>query len=114
MPFHPIPTNLALPPTSLILITGATGFLATHIVTESLAAGYHVRGTARTEAKARADEAYHANPRYTCVVVPDATEKFAAALTKAGKGEVVWVKYDGWYHKCESAVFISFGSRWVF
>ncbi|KAF7517292.1 hypothetical protein PCG10_001307 [Penicillium crustosum] len=36
----------------VILITGASGFIATHIVKDFLSAGYHVRGTVRSSATA--------------------------------------------------------------
>ncbi|CAI7672290.1 unnamed protein product [Penicillium viridicatum] len=38
----------------LILITGASGFIATHIVADFLRAGYQVRGTVRSSATAQA------------------------------------------------------------
>lgn len=37
--------------TEKVLVTGATGFLATHIVDLLLSKGYEVIGTARSEAK---------------------------------------------------------------
>ncbi|GAA6033679.1 hypothetical protein JCM8097_004378 [Rhodosporidiobolus ruineniae] len=39
--------SLALPPDSLILVTGANGFIASHIVLAALQHGYRVRGTVR-------------------------------------------------------------------
>ena len=36
---------------ALVLVTGASGFLAVHIVRELLARGFRVRGTVRSEAK---------------------------------------------------------------
>ena len=35
-----------------VLITGASGYIATHIINEFLEHGYHVRGTVRSEQKA--------------------------------------------------------------
>ena len=49
-PPHPAPPPPP-PPASLILVTGASGHIAGHIVHEALLAGYRVRGTARTAAK---------------------------------------------------------------
>ncbi|KAF2739849.1 NAD(P)-binding protein [Polyplosphaeria fusca] len=44
-------SNTALLPGSLILVTGVSGFTATHIADQLLAAGYRVRGTTRDAAK---------------------------------------------------------------
>jgi dihydroflavonol-4-reductase len=33
----------------LVLVTGATGFVAGHVIQQLLAAGYHVRGTVRSD-----------------------------------------------------------------
>jgi nucleoside-diphosphate-sugar epimerase len=71
MVFQADVSDLALPLGSLILVTGATGFIATHIVNEVLKAGYKVRGTARSADKAKDDESYHGNENYSCVVVED-------------------------------------------
>jgi NADPH:quinone reductase-like Zn-dependent oxidoreductase len=53
-PFFP-PTNAgngeALPKGSLILITGASGMLGSHVVQQCLAFGYRVRGTTRDTEK---------------------------------------------------------------
>ena len=38
---------------SLVLITGVTGFIASHVALQFLEAGYRVRGTVRSEAKAK-------------------------------------------------------------
>lgn len=92
MAFNPqAAAALALPLGSLVLVTGATGYIATHIVTLLLASGYRVRGTARSPPKAAADTAYHANADYTCVVVPDmlAPDAFSTAL--AGVDGVIHV-----------------------
>ncbi|KAE8319169.1 hypothetical protein BDV41DRAFT_521331 [Aspergillus transmontanensis] len=41
--------NIAIPTGSLILVTGANGFIASHIVDKFLESGYRVRGTVRSE-----------------------------------------------------------------
>jgi nucleoside-diphosphate-sugar epimerase len=41
-----------LPPNSLILITGVNGLMASHVADQALQAGYRVRGTVRSAAKA--------------------------------------------------------------
>jgi len=75
-----LPQQPALPPSSTtILVTGATGFLASHIVSEALNLGYTVRGTARTSEKAeKSKEIYGNHSKYFAVVVPD----FAIASTE--------------------------------
>jgi nucleoside-diphosphate-sugar epimerase len=40
-----------------VLVTGASGFVATHVVMAFLSAGYHVRGTVRSESKAKSTAA---------------------------------------------------------
>jgi nucleoside-diphosphate-sugar epimerase len=84
MTFNPTAGSLALPQGSLILITGSTGYIATHIIHETLLAGYEVRGTARSAQKAKDDEAFHDNPKYHCAVVPDMFVE--GALDEALKG----------------------------
>lgn len=43
----PIPTEVALPPNSLILVTGIAGYIGAHIASELLKRGYRVRGIVR-------------------------------------------------------------------
>lgn len=43
--------DAVLPPGSVILVTGVSGFIAGHIADQLLAAGYFVRGTTRNVAK---------------------------------------------------------------
>ncbi|ERF76571.1 hypothetical protein EPUS_05844 [Endocarpon pusillum Z07020] len=45
-------TDFILPQGSLVLVTGANGFIASHIVDQLLQRGYRVRGTVRNAAKA--------------------------------------------------------------
>ena len=42
-----------IPPNSLILVTGANGFIGSHVCDQFLKAGYRVRGTARDASKAQ-------------------------------------------------------------
>lgn len=42
---------MSLPKNSIILVTGANGYIASHIVDQLLIAGYRVRGTVRSEEK---------------------------------------------------------------
>ncbi|KAJ7616949.1 hypothetical protein DFH06DRAFT_1274193 [Mycena polygramma] len=60
---------------SLVLVTGANGFIASHVADQLLAAGYNVRGTARSGAKFQwlcelFDKKYGAG-RFEGVSVPD-------------------------------------------
>jgi len=44
----------AIPPNSLVLVTGVNGFIGSHIADAILAAGYKVRGTSRSASKGEA------------------------------------------------------------
>lgn len=60
------------PPT--VLVTGASGFVATHVVLAFLSAGYNVRGTVRSESKAKSTAATFPSElqsRLSFVVVED-------------------------------------------
>ena len=64
--------NLALPKGSLILVTGASGFIGAHVVNEALQAGYKVRGTSRSEEKAEyTKKIFKQNPNYSTAIVTD-------------------------------------------
>lgn len=62
-----------------VLVTGASGFIGTHIVAEFLKAGYHVRGTVRSESSAQ--NARKAHPEcggeLSFSIVPDIVKKGA-------------------------------------
>lgn len=60
------------PSTTTILVTGATGFIASHIIDEALKLGYSVRGTSRTQEKADlTKKIFKNNPRYSTAIVSD-------------------------------------------
>ena len=65
----------AIPEDSLILVTGVTGFIGSHIANELLKRGYRVRGTARDAEKARwINELFEGNfgkGRFETVIVSD-------------------------------------------
>lgn len=69
------PADASLPKGSLVLVTGANGYIASHIVDQVLLAGYHVRGTVRDAAKAawttEVFNSRHGAGTYSAVVVPD-------------------------------------------
>jgi nucleoside-diphosphate-sugar epimerase len=56
-----------------VLVTGASGFVATHVISAFLSAGYHVRGTVRSESKAESTAAVFPSfkSQLSFVVVPD-------------------------------------------
>lgn len=84
------------PEHTTILVTGANGFVASHIVAEALKLGYHVRGTARTPEKAEATKSlYKNNPQYTTAVVSDfATAKSEIAQAVKGVDSIIHVASD--------------------
>jgi nucleoside-diphosphate-sugar epimerase len=61
---------------ALVLVTGANGYIALHLVRELLEKGYRVRGTVRSEAKAvhlrKTFESY--GDKLEIVIVEDITE----------------------------------------
>lgn len=77
-----------LPLGSLVLVTGASGFIATHIVDQLLLAGYHVRGTVRTEKQVvwttELFSERHGTGTFSAVVVPDMS--ITGAFDDAVKG----------------------------
>ncbi|KAL6410260.1 aldehyde reductase ii [Ilyonectria robusta] len=69
--------NPALPLDSVVAVSGANGFIASHIVDQLLAAGYRVRGTVRDASRtgwlqSHFDDAYGSG-RFSLVAVPDIT-----------------------------------------
>ncbi|KAK2732346.1 hypothetical protein FQN55_004250 [Onygenales sp. PD_40] len=83
----PFPSDqYAIPRGSLILVTGANGYIASHVIDILLELGYHVRGTVRTE-KPWVDALFenkHGKGRYESVIVPVIEE--AGAFEEAIKG----------------------------
>ncbi|KFY40191.1 hypothetical protein V495_05571 [Pseudogymnoascus sp. VKM F-4514 (FW-929)] len=72
------PADAAFPKGSLVLVTGANRYIASHIVDQVLLAGYRVRGTVRDATKAAwTTEVFtsrHGAGKYSAVVVPDMAE----------------------------------------
>lgn len=74
------------PSSTLILVTGASGHIASNIAKEALELGYHVRGTARSQEKCDATVKEHnSHPNYSTVVVPDFANP-SAEIDAAVKG----------------------------
>lgn len=64
--------GLALPRGSLILVTGATGMIGSHVVNEALKAGYKVRGTSRSQERADYTvDVFENHPDYSTAVVKE-------------------------------------------
>lgn len=63
--------DLALPKGSLILVTGASGYIASNFIIESLDAGYKIRGTVRSAFKAQRTKEVFDSPNYDALVVAD-------------------------------------------
>ena len=80
----------ALPKGSLVLVTGANGWIASHIVDQLLQAGFNVRGTSRDASKAEWLTEYttekYGSGRYEIAVVPDMSVE--GAFDDAVKGEI--------------------------
>jgi len=69
-------------PAQTILVTGGTGYLGSHIVSQLLASGFSVRATARSASKLRTifPETDSANNRLVIVEVPDLTADHTQVL----------------------------------
>ena len=64
--------DLALPRGSLILVTGTSGLIGSHVANEALRAGYRVRGTSRSQERADFTGQMLQNPsNYSSAIVPD-------------------------------------------
>lgn len=79
----------AIPKGSLVLVTGANGFIGSHVVDQFLGAGYKVRGTARSESKGAwvkelFDKKYGPG-KFELAVVPDMNQE--GAFNEAMKGK---------------------------
>jgi len=60
--------------TQTVLVTGASGFIAAHVIKEFLTAGYNVVGTVRSEAtaaKVKAAHSAYAGDKLSFAIVPD-------------------------------------------
>lgn len=77
-----------IPKGSTVLVTGANGYIGSHVVDQLLLAGYKVRGTVRdaTKAKWTQDlfEKRYGTGKFESVVVPDMTVD--GAYDEAAKG----------------------------
>lgn len=87
--------NLALPQGSLILVTGASGYIGSHVVNEALLAGYKVRGTARSQEKAdKTKEVFKNHPSYSTAIVADFSSDGVFDEAMKGVNAVIHVASD--------------------
>ncbi|PTB72195.1 NAD(P)-binding protein [Trichoderma longibrachiatum ATCC 18648] len=65
------------PSEQTLLVTGANGFVAQHIIHEALTRGYNVRGTVRSPSSASKIRSVFSShgPKFSVAVVPDLTDK---------------------------------------
>lgn len=82
---------------SLILVTGANGFIASHIVDQLLKAGMKARGAVRSEEKAAWLEEYvnstYGQDQLQIVVVPDTSIPSAYDEAVKGASEWLWFRF---------------------
>jgi GDP-mannose 4,6 dehydratase len=75
----------------IVLVTGISGFIGSHVADQFLEAGYRVRGTARVVSKVdsikKALELKHGEGRLEVVAVPDMT--IDGAFDEAVKGTMI-------------------------
>ncbi|KAE8159631.1 hypothetical protein BDV40DRAFT_233811 [Aspergillus tamarii] len=88
--------NIAIPTGSLILVTGANGFIASHIVDQFLKSGYRVRGTVRSE-KPWLDDYFatrHGAGHFESALMPELGEEETLDKLLDGVAGVVHVASD--------------------
>lgn len=83
--------DLAIPNGSIVVVTGANGYIASHICAEFLALGYKVRGTVRNSEKAELTTRALASSNYEAFVVPDMTVSDAFDTVVKGANAFVHV-----------------------
>lgn len=87
----------AIPPGSTVLVTGANGFIGSHVADQLILAGYRVRGTSRDTTKTAwitemFDKRY-GEGKFEAVVVKDMAE--SGAFDEACKGTLLAVGLGG-------------------
>lgn len=86
----------ALPKGSLILVTGANGYIGSHTINVLLGLGYRVRGTVRSE-KPWLSEFFHRKydkDAFELVLVPNLEDEEALGKAMAGVSGVAHVVSD--------------------
>ncbi|RFU77475.1 cinnamoyl- reductase [Trichoderma arundinaceum] len=91
------PSDYSIPPGSLVLVTGANGYIGSHIVDVLLELGYNVRGTVRDK-KPWLDQFFegkYGKGRFESIVVPAMEGEGAFAAAAEGTSGVIHVASDG-------------------
>lgn len=87
-----------VPPQGLVLVTGVTGFIGSHIAIKLLGLGYQVRGTVRSQDKAAwiTEALQERNPsgHFEVAIVPDVTAPDAWGKAIQGVDGIVHVAAD--------------------
>ncbi|KAL2145828.1 hypothetical protein VTI28DRAFT_6125 [Corynascus sepedonium] len=87
--------NPLIPPDALILVTGANGLIASHVVNQLLAFGYRVRGTVRSATRCAylttLFDTRHGPGRFELIEVPDVTRPGAWDAAVCGVSGVAHV-----------------------
>ncbi|CAG8979338.1 hypothetical protein HYALB_00002463 [Hymenoscyphus albidus] len=88
----------AIPKDSLVLVTGANGYVGSHVVAKFLEAGYRVRGTTRDLKKLQGIigkwETQYGKDRFEAVVVPDMSVEGTFDASMQGASAVIHVAGD--------------------
>ncbi|KAL5092570.1 hypothetical protein Trisim1_001123 [Trichoderma cf. simile WF8] len=90
------PSEYAIPPGGLVLVTGANGYIASHVVDVLLELGYNVRGTVR-QSKPWLDRFFedrYGKGRYESIVVSAMEEEDAFASAAKGTDGIIHVATD--------------------
>ncbi|KAK9787284.1 hypothetical protein AB5N19_12437 [Seiridium cardinale] len=61
--------DLVLPKGSLVLVTGASGFIASNLIVEGLETGYRIRGVAQPPSKVQKTHEIFNSPHYDAVII---------------------------------------------
>ncbi|RDX51304.1 NAD-P-binding protein [Lentinus brumalis] len=95
---------MSVNPPALVLVTGASGYIASHIIAQLLEAGYRVRGTARGAKLDAIREHYKSNPNFEAVQIDDIDFSSALQAGKAAPVEQLQGAIEGTLHVLREAL----------